>query len=112
MLNLNRKFMQATDLLAMETTENQKRFSEYYRLANQLMDVTEKDVLIEVARMLALHVSYYQSRYGKVSMEETLRLLHSASLTDKEVGTAADAMEYLTMVIGAASGLVDDDPVH
>jgi hypothetical protein len=45
-------------------------------------------------------------------MEETLRLLHSVTLTDAEVGTAADAMEYLTVVIGASSGLVDDDPVH
>lgn len=96
----------------METTENQKRFHDYYRLANQLMDVSEKDVLMETARMLALHVSYYQSKFGKVSMEETLRLLHSVSLTDEEVGTAADAMEYLTAVIGAASGLVDDDPIH
>jgi len=67
---------------------------------------------LQVARMLAIHLAHYQSKYGKVSMEETLRLLHSVSLTDEEVGTAADAMEYLTAVIGAASGLVDEDPVH
>lgn len=96
----------------MPTTENQKRFHEHYRLANQLMDVTEKDTLMEVARILAIHVGHYQSKYGKVSMEETLRLMHSVTLTDEEVGTAADAMEYLTVVIGAASGLVDDDPMH
>ena len=62
--------------------------------------------------MLAIHLAHYQGKYGKVSIEETLRLLHSVSLTDEEVGTAADAMKYLTAVIGAASGLVDDDPVH
>lgn len=30
----------------------------------------------------------------------------------EEVGIVADAMEYLTAAIGAASGLVDDDPVQ
>lgn len=44
----------------METTENQKRFHEYYRLANQLMDVSEKDTLMEVARILAIHVGHYR----------------------------------------------------
>jgi hypothetical protein len=47
-----------------------------------------------------------------MSMEEALKLLHSVTVTDKEVGTAADAMEYLVAVLGLASGLVDDDPVH
>jgi hypothetical protein len=27
-------------------------------------------------------------------------------------GTAADGMEYLVAVLGVATGLVDDDPVH
>ena len=65
-----------------------------------------------VARILALHVTHYESKYGKVSMDETLKLLHSVTLTDEEVGMAANTMEYLTAVIGAATGLVDDDPVH
>jgi hypothetical protein len=96
----------------METTENQKRFTEYYQLADRLMDMAEKDTLAEVARILAIHVTHYEGKYGKVSMDETLRLLHSVTLTDEEVGMAANAMECLTAVIGGASGLVDDDPVH
>ena len=96
----------------METTENQKRFTEYYQLADRLIDVAEKDTLAEVMRILAIHVAHYESKYGKVSMEETLRLLHSVTLTDEEVGMAANAMEYLSAVIGVASGLVDEDPAH
>jgi hypothetical protein len=92
----------------MENTDNQKRFHDYYRLAYQLIDATEKDVLMEVAQMLALHVSHYESKYGKVSMDETLRPLHSVTPTDEEVGMAANATEYLSAVIGVASGLVDD----
>lgn len=42
-------------------------------------------------------------------MEESLKLLHSATLTDEEVWTAADGMEYLVSVLGVASGLVDDE---
>jgi hypothetical protein len=33
----------------------------------------------EVARILAIHVAHYQAKYGKVSMEETLKLLHSVT---------------------------------
>lgn len=96
----------------MEPTENQKRFSDHYQLADRLMEAAEKETLAEVARILAIHVAHYQGKYGKVSMEETLKLLHSVTLTDEEVGMAADAMEYLVAVLGLASGLVDDDPVH
>ena len=45
-------------------------------------------------------------------MDETLRFLRSVTLTDEKLGIAANAMEYLTAVIGAATGLVEDDPVH
>ena len=47
-----------------------------------------------------------------VSMDETLKFLHSVTLSDEELGVAADAMEYLVAVLGVAAGVVDDDPVH
>jgi hypothetical protein len=93
-------------------TENQKRFSDYYELADRLIEAADKQILAEVARILAIHVAHYQTKHGKLSMEETLKLLHSVTLTDDEIGTAADAMEYLVTVLGVASGLVDDDPLH
>lgn len=46
-----------------------------------------------------------------MSMEEAVRLLHTDTLTDQELGTAADGMEYLVSVLAVAAGLVDDDPV-
>ena len=96
----------------MTTTPNQARFSDYYQLANRLIEVAEKDTLAEVARILAIHVAHYQSKHGKVPMEETLRMLHSVTLTDEELGVAADAMEYLSAVIGVATGLVEDGQVQ
>jgi hypothetical protein len=51
-------------------TENQRRFTEYFQLSEKLIEVAEKDTLAEVARILAIHVAHYQSKYGKVSMEE------------------------------------------
>ena len=96
----------------MTTKPNQARFRDYYQLANRLIEVAEKDTLAEVARMLAIHVAHYQSKHGKVPMEETLRMLHSVTLTDDELGVAADAMEYLSAFIGVASGLVEDGPIQ
>ena len=96
----------------METTDNQKRFTDYCQLADRPIEAADRQTLAEVARILSIHVAHYQAKYGKVSMEETLKLLHSVTLTDGELGTAADAVEYLVAVLGVASGLVDDDPVH
>jgi hypothetical protein len=95
----------------MNTTPNQGRFREYHLLADRLIDIAAKETLAEVARILAIHVAYYQSKHGKVPMEETLRFLHADTLTDEELGVAADAMEYLAAVVGVATGLVDDNPV-
>ncbi len=81
---------------------------EYYQLADRLIEATEKDALAEVARILSVHVAHYQGKHGKVPLEETLRLLHADTLTDAEVAVAADAMEFLTAVIGVAWGLVAD----
>jgi hypothetical protein len=81
-------------------------------LRNRLIEAADKPTLAEVVRILSIHIAHYQAKYGKASMEETLKLLHSVTLTDGDVGTAADAMEYLVAVLGVASGLVDDDPVH
>lgn len=83
-----------------------------YQLAERIIDAADKVTLAEVARILAIHIAHYQNKYGKVSMGETLKLLHSVTLTDEELGVAADATEYLVAVLGAASGLVDDDPAH
>jgi len=45
-------------------------------------------------------------------MDETLRLLHSVTLTDAELGMAANTMEHLVAVLGGASDLVDYDPAN
>ena len=96
----------------MQTTDNQKRFADYYDLANRMIEAAEKETLAEVARVLAVHISHYEAKFGKLSMEETVRLLHADTLTDAELGTAANGMEYLVSVLAVAAGLIDDDPVH
>lgn len=96
----------------MTTTLNQERFKDYYQLANRLLESAEKETIAEVARILAIHVAHFQGKYGKLPMEETLKILHSVTLTDDELGVAAAGMEYLTAVIAVASGLVEDDPVQ
>jgi hypothetical protein len=96
----------------METTYNQKRFADNYQLANRIIEVSDKETLAEVARVLAVHIAHYQGALGKVSMEGGVRLVHSDTLTDAEVGTLADGMELLVSVLGVAAGLVDDDPEH
>lgn len=35
-----------------------------------MIEAVEKDTLAEVARILTIHMAHYQSKYGKISMEE------------------------------------------
>lgn len=84
----------------MQTTDSQKRFTQYYQLADRIIDAAAKGPLAEVARILSIHVAHYRGKYGKVSMEETLKLLHSVTVTDEELGMAAEEMEHLVTVLG------------
>jgi hypothetical protein len=46
----------------VETTDNQKRFTDYYQLADRLIDAADKPTLAEVARILSIHVAHYQAK--------------------------------------------------
>jgi hypothetical protein len=46
-------------------------FKEYYNLADQLIEKSSKDNIAETARLLALNVAHYWSRYGELPLEET-----------------------------------------
>ena len=41
-------------------------FEQYYKLADQLIEKSSKDDIAECARLLALNVAHYQSKYGEL----------------------------------------------
>jgi hypothetical protein len=45
---------------------------QYYKLADQLIEKVSKEDIAECARLLAMNVAHYQSKYGELPLDETL----------------------------------------
>jgi hypothetical protein len=75
-------------------------FKQYYNLAEQLIEKSSKDEIAETARLLALNVAHYQSRFGEIPLEETLAMIGITNPNDAQVKLLADGMEILVGVLG------------
>lgn len=91
-----------------ESKAKLEKLKEYHGLTKQAIAVADKDVVEEAARALAAHVGYYQRRYGKIPMEETLASLHAEAPTDEQIADLAEGMQTLLAVLMLASGVADD----
>ena len=94
--------------MAEDSRAKLEKLKEYHALVKQVTAIAEKDVVEEVARILAVHLAYYQRRYGKVPMEETLASLHAENPTDEQIADLAEGMQTLVAVLMLATGVADD----
>ena len=86
-------------------------FEQYYKLADQLVEKSSKDDIAECARLLALNVAHYQSKYGELPLEETLAMIGMNEPNEAQIQLMAEGMEILVGVLGSVcSGL--DQPRH
>ncbi|MDB5923521.1 MAG: hypothetical protein JWN13_2457 [Betaproteobacteria bacterium] len=92
----------------MPESDKLAKLKEYHALVKQVLAVADKEVVEEVARILAAHFGYYQRRYGQVSMEETLASLHTNAPTDEQIADSAEGMQTLVAVLMLATGVADD----
>ncbi len=90
------------------TKQKVEKLREYQALVKQVMSIADKDTIEEVARVLAAHIGFYQRRYGKISMEETLASLHSEAPSDEQVADLAEGMQTLVAVFMLATGVADE----
>lgn len=86
-------------------------FRQYLALADQLIEKSTKDDIAETARLLALNVAHYQSKYGEVPLDETLAMLGTDNPNTEQLQLMANGMEVLVGVLGnVVMGL--DEPRH
>lgn len=78
-----------------------ERFAAYLKLSDQLIEQASKDEVAEVARVLALHVARYQTKYGAIPVEESLQLMLTETIDDDQAKTLADGFEMLITVMQA-----------
>ena len=88
-----------------------QELSHYYQLAEQLIEKCSKEEIARCARILALNVAHYQSKYGELPLDETLAMIGMDNPTPKQLQLAADGMEVLVGVLGSlVTGL--GEPKH
>ena len=86
-----------------------ERFKQYYRLIQRMVEEVDKETLVEAARILAMNVAHYRSKYGELPLEETIALLHAENINDSQAKILADGMENLAAVIAIANGKGGDE---
>jgi hypothetical protein len=75
-------------------------FKQYYNLADQLFEKSSKDDIAETARLLAMNLAHYQSKYGALPLEETLAMISMEKPNGEQIKLLTDAMELLVGVLG------------
>lgn len=85
------------------------RFSEFYRLADVLIERSSKEQLTVCARLLALNLAHYQGLYGEIPLSDTLAIVDEPETNDDQALLLADGMEILVGVLGnVVSGLGEE----
>lgn len=84
-------------------------FEQYYKLADFLIEETTKDQLAECARLLALNLAHYQSKFGEMPLDDTLAILDATEPNNEQAALLRDGMEILVGVLGGVlSGLGEE----
>jgi len=73
---------------------------QYYKLADQLIEKVSKDDLAECARLLALNVAHYQSKYGELPLNEKLAMISMTKPNEEQIQLLTDGMEIFVGVLG------------
>lgn len=63
-------------------TDDFQKFVTYLAASDALLEQATKEEVAEVARVLALHVAHYRQRYGDVSIEQSLEMLRTETVSD------------------------------
>jgi hypothetical protein len=76
-----------------------ERIAASVELSDRLVDQASKREMIAVARVLALHVAHYRSRYGIIPLQESMLIMLSAGTHE----TLADGVQVLIDAIRAVA---------
>ena len=75
------------------------KFQQYYNLADHLIEKSSKEDIAETARLLALNVAHYQSKYGELPLDETLAMIsmthHSIKTPEGSSASGSDGLSDL-----------------
>jgi hypothetical protein len=82
-------------------TEAIQKFAILLAASDALLEQATKEEIAEVARVLALHVGHYRTRFGDVPIEQSLDLFNAEQVTDETARTLVSGYESLIDVLKA-----------
>jgi len=74
-------------------------FGQYNKLADLLIEKVSKEDLAECARLLAMNVAHYQSKYGELPLDEKLALIGMTKPNVEQIQLMTDGIEILVGVL-------------
>lgn len=85
-------------------------FRQYNELADLLIERSSKEDVAETARLLAMNLAHYQSKFGDLPLEATLAMLGTDRPNEYQLKILVSGMESLVGVLGmVSSGGLDED---
>ena len=74
-------------------------FGQYNKLVDLLIEKVSKEDLAECARLLAMNVAHYQSKYGELPLDEKLALIGMTKPNVEQIQLMTDGIEILVGVL-------------
>lgn len=85
-------------------------FRQYNELADLLIERSSKEDVAETARLLAMNLAHYQSKFGDLPLEATLAMLETDRPNEYQLKILVSGMENLVGILGmVSSGGLDED---
>ena len=74
-------------------------FDQYNKFADLLIEQVSKEEIAECARLLAMNVAHYQSKYGELPLEEKLAMIGMTKPNVEQIQLMTDGIEILVGVL-------------
>lgn len=92
---------------------NLTKLQQYLRLADNLVELADKNELAECARLLAMNVAHYEMKYGEMPLQDRLVMTYAVDeLNDQQNELVTKGMETMVGVLGSVIQGMDDKIEH
>jgi hypothetical protein len=88
------------------------KFRQYKEIADQLVEIADKEQLAECARLLAMNVAHYEMKYGAMLLEEILATTQSGKPNKQQAELMAKGTETLVGMLGNVMQGFDEQVSH
>jgi hypothetical protein len=96
----------------MEQYDEFKNFRRYRQVADELIAHSMPEELAECAKLLALNVAHYQSKYGALPIDELLASLDADALGQDQIKLMSEGMQMLVGILGFVRSTDDPSKLH